>query len=199
VIAKLRGRLDAKAANHVIVDVGGVGYLVYCSGRTLGDLPAIGEAVALHIETHVREDHIHLHGFLEPAERDWFRLLQGVQGVGARVALGLLSALGPVELLQAVAMGESRVLARAPGVGNKLAGRIVQELKDKVTHLALGPAGRDFAVVPQGPESDAISALVNLGYRPVDAATAVRAAMRELGQETDLQSLIRGGLKELAG
>lgn len=198
-IAKLRGRLDAKHADHVVVDVGGVGYLVYCSGRTLGDLPAAGQAVALEIETHVREDHIHLYGFLEPAERDWFRLLQSVQGVGARVALALLSALGPLELMQAVAMGESRLLARAPGVGNKLAGRIVQELKDKVAHLPSGAAGRDVAVVPEGPESDAISALVNLGYRPVDAATAVRAAMRELGREPDLQSLIRGGLRELVG
>ena len=197
-IARLKGLVDGKGPDHVVVDVGGVGYLVFCSGRTLADLPANGEAVALHVETQVREDHIHLYGFREPAEREWFRLLLGVQGVGAKVALGLLSALAPAELTQAVALGESRMLTQAPGVGNKLAGRIAQELKDKVTNLALGAAGgREVAQVAAGPEADAISALVNLGYRPVDAATAVRAASRETGN-ADLQSLIRDSLRELA-
>jgi Holliday junction DNA helicase RuvA len=201
VIARLKGLLDAIGADHVVVDVGGVGYLVFCSGRTLASLPAVGEAVAFHIETHVREDHIHLFGFLEPAERDWFKLLQGVQGVGARVALGLLSVLGPSDLVQAVAMGERTMLTRAPGVGAKLAGRIAQELKDKVADIALAPvaAAHGQAAAPAGPENDAVSALVNLGYRPIDAATAVRTAMRDLGTESDLEDLIRSSLRELAG
>jgi holliday junction DNA helicase RuvA len=199
VIARLKGLIEAKGPDHVVVDVGGVGYLVFCSGRTLAELPAAGKAAALHIETHVREDHIHLYGFQEAAERDWFKLLMGVQGVGAKVALALLSALGPAELMQAVALGEDRMLSRAPGVGNKLAGRIAQELRDKVTHMALGVAGgRGREPQPAGPETDAISALVNLGYRPVDAATAVRQALNQAGGTADLQSLIRGSLKELA-
>ena len=199
-IAKLTGRLDVAGSDHIIIDVGGVGYLVFCASRTLASLPATGEEVALYIETHVREDHIHLFGFLEPAERDWFTLLQSVQGVGARVALGLLSVLGPSELVQAVVMAERTMLTRAPGVGAKLAGRIVQELKDKVANLALSPTSSAATqAMASGPESDAISALVNLGYRPIDAATAVRSAQRELGPEAQLDSLIRGGLKELAG
>ena len=199
-IAKLTGRLDAAGSDHIVIDVGGVGYLVYCASRTLAWLPATGEEVALYIETHVREDHIHLFGFLEPAERDWFTLLQSVQGVGARVALGLLSVLGPSELVQAVVMAERTMLTRAPGVGAKLAGRIVQELKDKVANLALSPTSSAATqAMASGPESDAISALVNLGYRPIDAATAVRSAQRELGPEAELDSLIRGSLKELAG
>ena len=126
--------------------------------------------------------------------------MQSVQGVGARVALGLLSVLGPSELVQAVVMAERTMLTRAPGVGAKLAGRIVQELKDKVANLALGPTSiAATQAMASGPESDAISALVNLGYRPIDAATAVRSAQRELGPEAELDSLIRGGLKELAG
>jgi Holliday junction DNA helicase RuvA len=198
-IARLRGRLDTKAADHVVVDVGGVGYLAFCSGRTLAELPAAGEAVALFIETHVREDHIHLYGFQEPAERDWFRLLQSVQGVGVKVALALLSVFGPAELTQAVAFGESRLLTRAPGVGGKLASRIVQELKDKVGQLPQGAAvAGGAAAALGGPEADAISALVNLGYRPVDAATAVRAASRANGAGADLQTLVRAGLRELA-
>ena len=198
-IARLKGLIEAKAADHVVVDVGGVGYLVFCSGRTLSELPGAGEAVALYVETHVREDHIHLYGFQDSAERDWFKLLLGVQGVGSKVALALLSALAPAELMQAVALGEARMLSQAPGVGNKLAGRIAQELRDKVTHMALGAAGaRDAPHRPAGPEADAISALVNLGYRPVDAATAVRQALRQAGGAADLQSLIRGSLKELA-
>ncbi len=199
-IAKLKGRIDMLAADHAVIDVGGVGYLVFCSGRTLAALPQTGEAVALHIETHVREDHIHLFGFLEVAERDWFKLLQSVQGVGARVALGLLSVLGPSELVQAVALGERSMLTRAPGVGAKLAGRLVQELKDKVANLALGPAARAGEAQPApGPENDAVSALVNLGYRPIDAATAVHGAIRDLGPDCGLEELIRNGLKELAG
>jgi Holliday junction DNA helicase RuvA len=200
VIAKLKGRLDGIGTDHVVIDVGGVGYLVFCSGRTLASLPGAGEAAALHIETHVREDHIHLFGFLEPAERDWFKLLQGVQGVGARVALGLLSVLGPSELVQAVAMDDRSMLTRAPGVGAKLAGRIAQELRDKVADIALAPISTAAGeAAPAGPENDAVSALVNLGYRPIDAATAVRAALRDLGSEAELEDLIRGSLKELAG
>ncbi len=199
-IAKLKGLVDGIGADHVVVDVGGVGYLVYCSGRTLASLPGAGEAVALHIETHVREDHINLFGFQEPAERDWFKLLQSVQGVGARVALGLLSVLGPSELVQAVAMGERTMLTRGPGVGAKLAGRIAQELKYKVADIALAPVAAEAgAAAAAGPEGDAVSALVNLGYRPIDAATSVRAAIRSLDSEPELEDVIRTALMELAG
>ncbi len=198
-IARLTGRIGGAGADRVIVDVGGVGYLVFCSARTLAGLPGEGEA-SLHIETHVREDHIHLYGFLEPSERDWFNLLRGVQGVGARLALAILSALAPVELMQAIAAGEKTMLTRAPGVGAKLAARLITELKDKVAGLSLGLAAAldGGAAAPLGPESDAVSALVNLGYRPAEAASAVRDASRKFGEEeVNLESLIRGGLEEL--
>ncbi len=200
-IARLRGRIGPMAADRVILDVGGVGYLVFCSARTLGQLPHEGEAT-LHIETHVREDHIHLYGFLEPAEREWFTLLQSVQGVGARLALAILSTLGQAELAQAIAQGEKAMLTRAPGVGARLAQRLVTELKDKIAGFDLGPGapivGIGEAVVPAGPENDAVSALVNLGYRPADAAAAVRRAGAELDGDVTVESLIRGALRELA-
>ena len=190
-IAKLRGRVDSFGANWAVIDVAGVGYLTYCSARTLDRLPKSGEA-QLFVVTHVREDHIHLYGFADAAERDWFTLLQGVQGVGAKVALGVLSVLSPDELARAVAANDKGALARAPSVGPKLAQRIAAELRDKVG----GIAAADFSAPPQGPDSEAVSALINLGYKPAEAAGAVHAA--RAGGAADLAALIRGGLKELA-
>ena len=143
-IAKLAGLLDQAGSDSAVVDVGGVGYLVFCSARTLARMPAKGAPVSLLIETHVREDHIHLYGFSEPAERDWFRLLTTVQGVGAKLALALLGVLGPEDLMRAIAAADKASLARAPGVGQKLAQRIATELKDKVRAVALGPAAADL-------------------------------------------------------
>ncbi len=199
-IAKLSGRLDTSGATDCIVDVGGVGYLVFCSGRTLANLGERGDAISLLIETHVREDHIHLYGFLEAAERDWFKLLMSVQGVGAKVALAILSTLAPGELTRAVLAQDKAMVTRAPGVGPKVGGRIISELKDKVGDLALGPgaAGPDAAPVAQGPAVDAISALVNLGYRPAEAHRAVQTAANSLGEAAELQALIRDSLRHLA-
>ena len=207
-IARLRGRLDGVSETGCVLDVGGVGYLVYCSARTLAALPGEGEAVRLEIETHVREDHIHLYGFAEAAERDWFKLLTGVQGVGARVALGILSALSPGELAQAIVAQDKSMIARAPGVGPKLAGRVCSELKDRAGNLALGPglAAGTAAAVPAaagaaaGPPAlagDALSALVNLGYRRTEAFSAVQTTLAELGDDAGLQDVIRGSLKAL--
>ncbi len=190
-IAKLRGRLDSSGPNWAVIDVAGVGYLVFCSARTLDRLPKTGEAQLL-VVTHVREDHIHLYGFADAAEREWFSLLQGVQGVGAKVALGVLSALSPDELARAVAANDKAALARAPSVGPKLAQRIAAELRDKIGAIALS----DAPAPAQGPDREAVSALVNLGYRPAEAASAVQAARADGAAE--LAELIRGGLKELA-
>ena len=171
-IAKLTGLLYTVGEDRAIVDVAGVGYLVYCSARTLANLPGAGDPVALLIETHVREDHIHLYGFSDSGERDWFRLLSTVQGVGARMALAILSALPPAELVRAIATQDKATLTRASGVGPKLATRIVAELKDKAGQIFLGPvvalpggrAADAEAQIPI-PYDDAISALVNLGYQ----------------------------------
>jgi Holliday junction DNA helicase RuvA len=168
-IAKLRGRLDSVGVDFAVVDVGGVGYLVFCGSRTLGGLPGIGEAVELAIETHVREDHIHLYGFASAREREMFTTLTTVQGVGAKVALGILSALSSDQIIQAVAAGDQTVFKRASGVGPKLAQRIVTELKDKVASLAI--AGMTLPKVSAKASGnakgtvveDAVSALVNLG------------------------------------
>lgn len=203
-IGKLKGLIDSYGEDSVILDVNGVGYLVHCSGRTLQALPAPGEPAVLSIETHVREDQIRLYGFLNDVEREWFRLLQTVQGVGARVALSVLSTLKPAELASAVAMRDKATVARSPGVGPKVAERIVTELKDK----APAYAGVDPAVVrlagavddkkaPQ-PLADAVSALVNLGYGQPQAAAAIAAAAREAGEEADAARLIRLGLRELS-
>src|SRR5262249_35783672 len=154
----------------VILDVGGVGYGIFCSSRTLAKLPAKGTLASLLVETHVREDHIHLYGFADSAERDWFRLLITVQGVGARLGLALLGVLGPDDLPRALAAGDKASLSRAPGVGAKLAGRIIAELKDKVGAIALGPAA--IGLPERGAEADAVSALVNLGYRRLEAFDA---------------------------
>lgn len=200
-IAKLSGIVDSTGSDWVVVDVGGVGYLAFCSGRTLAALPAAGSPVSLLVETHVREDHIHLYGFLEAADRDWFRLLTTVQGVGARVALAVQSVLSATDLMQAVLIQDKAPLTRASGVGPKLAGRIVAELKDKVGGISLAaPAAAiaDAAAVEGGPVADAVSALVNLGYRRAEAFGAVAHAARQLGPDAGIEALIRAGLKELS-
>jgi Holliday junction DNA helicase RuvA len=202
VIAKLSGIVDQTGADWAVVDVGGVGYLVFASSRTLASLPPPGQPASLLIETHVREDHIHLYGFADAASRDWFRLLITVQGVGARVALAVQSALDADELLRAVASQDKASLTRASGVGPKLAARIVAELKDKVAAftLAAGVAAADGAGagLPAGPLADAVSALVNLGYRRAEAYGAVAEAARRLGPDVAIDHLIRAGLKELS-
>lgn len=202
-IGKLKGVIDSYGEDILVLDVGGVGYELYCSAHTLRSLPAPGEAAVLHVETHVREDQIRLYGFATPNEREWFRLLQSVQGVGARVALGVLGTLRPADLASAIAMRDRAAVARSPGVGPKVAERIVTELKDKAPALAAeSPAARLAGAVedrraPQ-PHTDAISALVNLGYGQPQAAAAVAAASREAGEAADAARLIRLGLRELS-
>ena len=200
-IAMLRGVLDAIADDSAIIDVSGVGYLVFCSRRTLDAMPQPGSAVRVYVETHVREDHIHLFGFLQPAERSWFRLLTTVQGVGARVALSILSALPPDQLLSAIVAQDKAQINRANGVGPKLAARIITELKDKVGGIALsGPAAivvGDTAI-DGAPNEEAVSALVNLGFSRTEAFGAVARAGQSLGTTAGVNDLIRGGLKELA-
>jgi holliday junction DNA helicase RuvA len=204
VIGKLKGVIDAYGEDFVIVDVHGVGYVVHCSSRTLQNLPPVGEASVLSIETHVREDLIRLYGFRSDQEREWFRLLQSVQGVGAKVALGILSVLDPGSLATAIATGDKASVARGPGVGPKLAQRIVAELKDKAPAFgAVDPAlvrlsgSLEDRTAPL-PVSDAISALVNLGYPQVQASAAIAAAMKNAGEEPEAKTLIRLGLRELA-
>ncbi|HEX3535947.1 MAG TPA: Holliday junction branch migration protein RuvA [Stellaceae bacterium] len=200
-IAKLSGIVDQLSPEGAVIDVCGVGYLAFCSTRTLGQLPPPGGPARLLIETHVREDHIHLYGFVDAAERDWFRLLMTVQGVGARLALAILSVLNPDALALAIFAQDKASLARADGVGAKLAARIVNELRDKVGGLGLAPAAADAAPVnagAAGPASDAVSALVNLGYRRAEAFAAVSAAARRLGDGVAADALIRAGLQELA-
>ncbi|MEX0922768.1 MAG: Holliday junction branch migration protein RuvA [Rhodovibrionaceae bacterium] len=200
-IGKLTGLLDSTGDGWALVDVGGVGYVVFCSARTLSQLPVGGGKVSLLIDTHVREDHIHLYGFAELAERDWFRLLSSVQGVGARMALAILSALPPQELVMAVASQDKVLLTRANGVGPKLAQRIVTELKDKAGGMSLGSAtagNGEAAPVAGGVADDAVSALVSLGYRRSEAFGAVSQALRSLGGDAPLDKLIKEGLRELA-
>ena len=202
-IAKLKGMVDSLGDGWAVIDVGGVGYLTFCSGRTLGRL-APGEAAEVLVETHVREDHIHLYGFFDTLERDWFRLLTTVQGVGVKVALGLLTVLRPDELFHAVAAADKAMITQATGVGPKLATRIISELKDKVGSMALTSvpgAVEAFdisAVPPGGPVADATSALVNLGYRPSQALAAVSHAAGRIGEDAGVEALIREGLSELA-
>ena len=203
-IGKLRGIVDSTAGDSLVLDVGGVGYLVQCSSRTLQALPRPGEAASLSIETHVREDAIRLYGFRSDGERDWFRLLQNVQGVGAKVALAILGIGTLDELASAVATGDKAAVARAPGVGPRLAARITAELKDKMPALgSLDPTVLRLSgeePVPGAPPAvhDAISALVNLGYARPQAAAAVAAAAKALGEGAEAPGLIRRGLKELA-
>ena len=197
-IARLKGLVEQLGEDWAVIDVGGVGYLVYCSSRTLQRLPKIGEAVALFVETHVREDHIHLYGFFEEAERAWFRLLQTVQGVGSKVALAILSTLTANDLANAIASGDKAMLSRPSGVGPKLAVRLATELKDKVAGIAVpGSFAPAMAAATGGPLEDAISALVNLGYRRSEAQMAVVRASASLGEGAATPALIRVGLQEL--
>lgn len=206
-IAKLTGVLDSVTEDSAIVDVSGVGYLVFCSGRTLRNLPPAGGPVSLAIETHVREDHIHLYGFRDADEKDWFGLLLSVQGVGAKLALGILTALEPDDIATAVVSQDRATLSKAPGVGPKLAARLVTELKDKagarsvVTPVDFGSGNQRASGAENQRISgvdDAVSALVNLGYRQTEAFGAVSQAARRLGGEAEVESLIKAGLKELS-
>ena len=202
-IGKLRGLVDAVDDDTVILDVGGVGYLVAASAKTLRALPPKGQAIELLIETQVREDAIRLYGFMLAAERDWFRLLQTVQGVGSKVALAILGVLRPSDLAVAVSRQDKAMVARAQGVGPKLAARIVAELKDKtpapseadVPGLGPGPTSSDG--LPRAGE-DAVLALINLGYGRPQALGAVIKGLGALGADAAASALIRAGLKELA-
>ena len=205
-IGQLRGKVDAIGEAHAIIDVGGVGYEVQLSTRTLRNLK-LGEEVVLTIDTHVREDAIRLFGFKSEVERSWFRTLQNVQGVGSKVALGVLGVMSTQDLANAVALGNFAAVEQAPGVGKKLAQRIVTELKDKAPALSVAglnvpqtAAGGDVPSAPVEGQAaaEAISALTNLGYNPAQATAAVAAAMTELGADADTAKLIRRGLKELA-
>lgn len=197
-IAKLRGLLDSFTADHAVIDVSGVGYLVQASARTLSALGAIGDEVVLHTEMQVSDDAIRLIGFARVEERDWFRLLTSVQGVGARVALSILSTLSSDELHRAIASGDKAMVARANGVGPKLAQRIVNELKDKAGGIALGTGGLAPAQPSIGAAADAVSALANLGFKPAEASAAVAKAESELGAEASLDALVRLALKKAA-
>jgi Holliday junction DNA helicase RuvA len=203
-IAKLSGILDSVGPEGAVIDVGGVGYLAFCSTRTLARLPPPGGPARLLIETHVREDHIHLYGFVDAAERDWFRLLTTVQGVGARLALATLSAVAPEALTLAIVAQDKAVLVRAEGVGPRLAARIVNELRDKVgglgAALAATPAVPSAGAAPPGVDraiADAVSALENLKIGRAEAYGAITAAARRLGDDVALEALIAAGLQEL--
>jgi len=202
-IGKLKGIVDSSGEDWVVIDVGGVGYHVTCSRRTLKNLPASGGAVTLSIETKVSDEAIRLIGFESDAERDWFRLLLGVQGVGTRVALGVLGTLAPTDLARAIALDDRKAISAAPGVGAKVAARIAAELKDKA------PEGASLAVVLETPVNgtavpsaapmrDAVSALVNLGYPQAQALGAIASAAKTLDEAATAEQLIRQGLKELA-
>ncbi len=201
-IAKLTGVIDSTGDGWAVIDVSGVGYLVFCSTRTLDGLMP-GHETSLVIETHVREDHIHLYGFMDAIERDWFKLLTTVQGVGAKVGLAILSTLSGDQLVQAIAAADKAMIARSPGVGPKLAVRLLTELKDKVATIALGPVAMAGAETAPGETSEVIreaaSALANLGYSPSDALAAVsRASVAAATTDgMDLADLIRAGLTEL--
>ena len=199
-IAKLTGKLDETGADWAVIDVGGVGYLVHCSSKTLGALGLTGDDCTLFTDLQVSETDLRLLGFATGEERDWFRLLTGVQGVGSKVGLAILSALSPGELQAACAAADAAMVARAQGVGPKLAGRIVNELKDKAGGMpGGGMAGAGVAAPTGGPAADAVSALQNLGFKPAIAAAAVAHAQGELGEEAGLNDLVRAALKRAAG
>lgn len=204
-IGKLKGTVDSYGEDHVILDVHGVGYQVHCPSRILQGLPRAGEAAVLFIETIVREDMIRLFGFSSETEREWFRILLTVQGVGAKVALGILGILKASEVANAIALGDKATITRAPGVGKRVAERIVTELKDKAPGFA--SVDQETIAVSQTVQDDvasravseAVSALTNLGYPQAQAAGAVARAMQSAGDEASTETLIRLGLKELAG
>ncbi|WFU08118.1 Holliday junction branch migration protein RuvA [Rhizobium sp. CB3090] len=202
-IGKLKGTIEEIGEDYALVDVHGVCYVAYCSARTLSKLGSVGEACVLFIETYVREDQIRLFGFMTVLEREWFNLLQTVQGIGAKVALALLSTLTPAELANAIALQDRSAVSRAPGVGPKVAMRIVTELKNKAPAFAgeainIGLKQELGEGVASAPVADAVSALTNLGYSRDQAANAVAAAMKSAGDGADSAKLIRLGLKELA-
>lgn len=202
-ISKLTGVVDSVDEDAAVVDVNGVGYQVFCSRRTLGKLPARGGNASVLVETTVREDRIVLYGFSDRLERDWYRLLTTVQGVGAKVALSILSALTPDEIAQAIAAQDKAMVSRADGVGPKLAMRLVNELKDRIADLAApvsvaAPAGAAARGGETGGTGDAVSALVNLGYGRTEAFGAVARASVKLGADAKVEALVRAGLKELA-
>ncbi|MBV2186203.1 MAG: Holliday junction branch migration protein RuvA [Rhizobium sp.] len=203
-IGKLKGTIDEIGDDHALIDVHGVCYVAYCSARTLSRLGSPGEAAVLFIETYVREDQLKLFGFMTALEREWFNLLQSVQGVGAKVALALLSTLTPSELANAIALQDKTAVSRAPGVGPKVAVRIITELKNKAPAFA-GDASVNIGLkqelgegVAPGPVADAVSALTNLGYSREQAANAIAAALKNGGEGADSAKLIRLGLKELS-
>lgn len=203
-IGKLKGTVEEIGEDYVLIDVHGVCYVAFCSARTLGKLGGVGEAAVLFIETYVREDQLKLFGFLTVLEREWFNLLQSVQGVGAKVALALLSTLPPGDLANAIALQDKTAISRAPGVGPKVAMRIVTELKNKAPAFA-GEASASIGLkqeigegVASAPVADAVSALTNLGYSRDQAASAVAAALKNGGEDADSAKLIRLGLKELS-
>jgi len=199
-IAKLKGLLDATGEDWAVIDVQGVGYLVHCSGRTLAALGETGEACTVFTDLQVSENDMRLLGFASSGERDWFRLLTQVQGVGSKVGLAILSALSTQELQTACAAGDAAMVARANGVGPKLAGRIVNELKDRAGGMPAAPGGVAVAITPAGGASaDAVSALENLGFKPAVAAKAVATAQGELGEDASEAELIRVALKRAAG
>ncbi|WP_109315088.1 Holliday junction branch migration protein RuvA [Pseudovibrio ascidiaceicola] len=203
-IGKLKGIVDSYGDDFVLLDVQGVCYQVHCPSRVLQQLPRVGEAAVLAIETMVREDMIKLFGFSEDSEREWFRILMTVQGVGAKVALGILGIMRASEVANAIALGDKTAITRAPGVGKRVAERIVTELKDKAP--AFASVEDDTIAVSQSvaenvasrPVADAVSALSNLGYQPAQASAAVAAAVKAAGEDASAEKLIRLGLKELA-
>lgn len=199
-IAKLKGLLDETGTDWAVIDVSGVGYLVHCSSKTLAALGEVGEACTVYTDLQVSENDMRLLGFAEASERDWFRLLTQVQGVGSKVALAILSALSTQEVQSACANGDAAMVARAQGVGPKLAGRIVNELKDKAGALpASGGVGGPLAVPTGGASADAVSALENLGFKPAVAGQAVASALEELGGDASESDVIRVALKKAAG
>ena len=203
-IGKLKGILDSIGDESIIIDVNGVGYEVHCSARTLGSLPSINEPCTMMIETHVRETEIKLFGFANDMERDWFKLLQSVQGVGAKVALAIQSTLSASDLASAIALQDKAMVARSPGVGPKVAQRIVLELKNKVPAYSADSAAEMGLAhdigdgVASNAVQDAVSALGNLGYSSQQAAGAVSSALAKAGEDADSATLIRMGLKELS-
>ena len=199
-IAKLTGRLEETGADWAVIDVAGVGYLIHCSARTLSAIGSRGEEVAVFTDLQVSDNDLRLIGFATAQEREWFRLLGGVQGVGSKVALAILSALSVEELKRAIAGGDAAMVARANGVGRKLASRIVNELRDAAGGLPVGAASAPGALSPAGPASaDAVSALHNLGFKPAVASAAVAHAQAELGEDAPLGDLVRIALRKAAG
>jgi Holliday junction DNA helicase RuvA len=198
-IARLAGTLEEWGADWAVIDVAGVGYLVHCSAKTLAALGERGSAVTVHTELQVSENDMRLIGFASAAEREWFRLLTGVQGVGSKMALAVLSALTIEELQRACASADTAAVSRAQGVGAKLAARIVNELKDKAGALPTGPGAPAIPLPAGSASADAVSALQNLGFKPAIASTAVAHAVGELGEGAGLNELVRVALKRAAG